>query len=101
MNRSSQIEASIASCVRAIAGLSAQVALLEKTGQALVDCFARGGKVMTAGNGGSAAEALHLAEELIGRFKADRPALPALALAADLTRSSGGRWRGWVGPGMC
>jgi phosphoheptose isomerase len=85
MNRSSQIEASIASCVRAIAGLSAQVALLEKTGQALVDCFARGGKVMTAGNGGSAAEALHLAEELIGRFKADRPALPALALAADPT----------------
>jgi phosphoheptose isomerase len=85
MNRSSQIEASIASCGRAIAGLHAQAALVEKTGQALLDCFTRGGKVMTAGNGGSAAEALHLAEELIGRFKADRPALPALALVADST----------------
>lgn len=85
MNRSAQIEASISSCGRAIAGLGAQIALLEKTGQVLLDCFARGGKVMTAGNGGSAAEALHLAEELIGRFKADRPALPALALVADPT----------------
>lgn len=85
MSRSAQIEASIKSCGRAIAGLCTQVALLEKTGQALMDCFSRGGKVMTAGNGGSAAEALHLAEELIGRFKADRPALPALALVADPT----------------
>ena len=85
MSRSSQITSSIESCCQAIAGLRAHTALLEKTGQALVDCFARGNKVMTAGNGGSAAEALHLAEELIGRFKADRPALPALSLAADPT----------------
>ena len=43
----------------------------------------RGGKVLTAGNGGSAAEAQHLAAELVGRFKRERAALPALSLTAD------------------
>ncbi len=47
-------------------------------------CFTKGGKVLVCGNGGSAAEAQHLAAELVGRFKlAGRPALPALALSAD------------------
>ncbi|MBK8904993.1 MAG: glycosyltransferase [Anaerolineaceae bacterium] len=47
-------------------------------------CFASGGKVLVCGNGGSAAEAQHLAAELVGRFKlANRPGLPALALTAD------------------
>lgn len=43
----------------------------------------RGGKVLTAGNGGSAAEAQHLAGELVGRYLRDRRALPAVALTAD------------------
>ena len=48
------------------------------------DCFARGGKVLICGNGGSAADAQHWAAELVGRFKiSDRPGLPALALTAD------------------
>jgi phosphoheptose isomerase len=52
--------------------------------QAIGTCFARGGKVLVCGNGGSAAEAQHLAGELVGRFKeANRPALPALALTVD------------------
>jgi len=38
-----------------------------------------------AGNGGSAAEAMHMAEELVGRFRSDRAPLPAVALAADGT----------------
>jgi D-inositol-3-phosphate glycosyltransferase len=50
----------------------------------LADCFAAGGKVLICGNGGSAAEAQHLAGELVGRFRATwRPALPAIALTAD------------------
>lgn len=50
----------------------------------LGDCFAHRGKVLICGNGGSAAEAQHLAAELVGRFKApQRPGLPALALTAD------------------
>ncbi len=43
------------------------------------------GKVLTAGNGGSAAEAMHLAEELSGRYCKDRRALPGLSLASDGT----------------
>ncbi len=56
---------------------------------ALVDalraCLASGGTVFTCGNGGSAAEALHLSEELIGRYKAERPPLRAICLSADPT----------------
>lgn len=43
----------------------------------------RGGKVLVVGNGGSAAEAQHLAGELVGRFQKDRSALPAVALTTD------------------
>ena len=52
-------------------------------GQALIDCFRAGGKVLLAGNGGSAADAQHIAAEFVSRLKFDRPALPAIALTAD------------------
>ena len=42
-----------------------------------------GGTVFTFGNGGSAADAQHIAAELVGRFKAARPGLPAVALVTD------------------
>lgn len=52
--------------------------------QRLGRCFAEGGKVLICGNGGSAAEAQHLAAELVGRFQTrDREGLPAIALTAD------------------
>jgi len=44
-----------------------------------------GGTVLTCGNGGSAAEALHLAEELLGRYRADRAPYPAVCMNADPT----------------
>lgn len=44
-----------------------------------------GHKLLTAGNGGSAADALHLAQELVGRFDKKRASLPAIALCADPT----------------
>jgi D-sedoheptulose 7-phosphate isomerase len=50
---------------------------------ALIACIARGGKILAFGNGGSATQASHLVEELIGRFKDTRRALPALSLVAD------------------
>jgi D-inositol-3-phosphate glycosyltransferase len=54
--------------------------------QAIGECFSSGGKVLVCGNGGSAAEAQHLAAEFLGRFRRpDRPALPAIALCADST----------------
>lgn len=45
----------------------------------------RGGMLATAGNGGSAAEALHLAEELVGRYRSNRPPRGAISLVADST----------------
>ena len=45
------------------------------------DAFCRGNKVIIFGNGGSMCDAMHFAEELTGRFRKDRPALPAIALS--------------------
>ena len=59
------------------------MAAMEHAGQALVRAARRGNRVLLAGNGGSAADAQHLAAEFVGRFKADRPGLPAMSLAAD------------------
>lgn len=49
-------------------------------GALLADTYRNGGKAMAAGNGGSMADALHFAEELTGRFRAERRPLPAMAL---------------------
>lgn len=68
--------------VEALAGMAGKI---ERFGAALVRVIERKGKILAAGNGGSAAEAMHLAEELVGRFRADRIPLPAVALVADGT----------------
>ena len=49
----------------------------------LVDSFDQGNKVLLFGNGGSAADAQHIAAEFVGRFAFNRPALPALALSVN------------------
>lgn len=54
---------------------------LERLGQAMLKCWEGRGKVLIAGNGGSAADALHFAEELTVRYKKNRRALAAVALA--------------------
>lgn len=46
-------------------------------------CLARGGKILFCGNGGSAADAQHIAAEFVNRFMLDRPPLPAIALTTD------------------
>ncbi len=53
---------------------------IEKAAQIIIDCYRNEGKVLFCGNGGSAADAQHLAAELSGRFYYDRPALEAEAL---------------------
>src|SRR5690348_1751419 len=52
-------------------------------GQVMRDCIAAGHKVLLCGNGGSAADAQHIAAELVGRFVVERRALPAIALTTD------------------
>jgi len=54
-----------------------------KASEILVSALRQGNKVLLFGNGGSAADAQHIAAELVGRFAFDRPALPALALSVN------------------
>ena len=49
----------------------------------LVETFSHGGKLLVMGNGGSAADAQHFVAEVVGRFKMERKALPAVALSTD------------------
>lgn len=48
-----------------------------------IDAFRHGNKLLLAGNGGSAADAQHIAAEIVSRFDFDRPGLPAIALTTD------------------
>jgi len=57
--------------------------VLDQVGDRLIAAFADGGRLYTFGNGGSAADAQHLAAELIGRYRRDRRPLPAVALTVD------------------
>ena len=52
-------------------------------GHLLIDRYQGGNKLLIAGNGGSAADAQHIAAEFVSRFNFDRPGLPALALTTD------------------
>ena len=61
----------------------ANAGLLVTTGRRMAGCLRAGGKILTFGNGGSAADAQHLAGELVGRFLRDRAALSAIALTTD------------------
>jgi D-sedoheptulose 7-phosphate isomerase len=54
---------------------------IEQAGQCLADCFRQQGHVYSCGNGGSMCDAMHFAEELAGRFRQDRAALGAMAMA--------------------
>ncbi len=73
----------IAEHQRVVEAAVGQIGLLERIAERLIACFDAGGRVYFLGNGGSAADAQHIAAELVGRFKKDRKALPAIALTTD------------------
>lgn len=56
---------------------------MESVALACIQCLQEGGKILLAGNGGSAADAQHIAGEFVSRFAFDRPGLPAIALTTD------------------
>ena len=58
---------------------------VESAGRAIVAALLAGNKLLTCGNGGSAADSLHLSEDLVGRYSVERRALPAVCLNADPT----------------
>ena len=83
---SDEVRSAIAESISVKQGLMEDEAALElivRTAQACVEAFRRGNKLMLAGNGGSAADAQHIATEFVSRFSFDRPGLPAVALTTD------------------
>lgn len=69
--------------VTAMAGDETLHSVIEAAAAECVTCLKAGGRILLAGNGGSAADAQHIAGELVSRFAFDRPGLPALALTTD------------------
>lgn len=61
----------------------ALLAAARKTADVIIAALKGGHKVLIAGNGGSAADAQHIAAEIVGRYKQDRPAYAAIALTTD------------------
>ena len=83
MDRTAMIGARIAAHLDTLTRIGQDDALKAVIGRAvdeITDCFRKGGRVYFCGNGGSAADAQHLAAEFSGRFYFDRPVLPADAL---------------------
>ncbi len=67
-------------CIEQLVALESTI---QSLGEMLVSCLKRGGKILLCGNGGSAADAQHIAAELVGRFAHARRGLPAIALTTD------------------
>ena len=57
--------------------------LIEKAAKSIISALEKGGKLIVFGNGGSAADSQHMAAELVGRFKKERKAIPAIALTTN------------------
>jgi D-sedoheptulose 7-phosphate isomerase len=57
--------------------------VVAEVAEALIKCLVEGHKLLVCGNGGSAADAQHFAAEMLNRFEAERPGLPAIALTTD------------------
>ncbi|HKJ09324.1 MAG TPA: phosphoheptose isomerase [Gammaproteobacteria bacterium] len=63
--------------------LASAAPAVARAAETITRALLNGGKVLTCGNGGSAADAQHFASELLNRFEMERPGLPALALSTD------------------
>lgn len=79
------LRAQLARSIEAVSALPGKMNSILAAADLMVTTLRAGGKVLTAGNGGSAAEAMHMAEELSGRYKHNRRSLPGLALVSDGT----------------
>ena len=77
------MEAGFDAHTRVVEAARSRIGVLEQIAERIIAGFKGGGRVYIFGNGGSAADAQHIAAELIGRFKHDRRPLPAVALTTD------------------
>ncbi|MDP7028952.1 MAG: SIS domain-containing protein [Phycisphaerales bacterium] len=85
MEHTQMIEARLQGSTRAVQSLQQHSDVVAAMLDLMIDRLQAGGTIWTAGNGGSAAQALHLSEELVGRYRADRRPLASAMLAADPT----------------
>lgn len=79
-----QIKANFAEAVQVLQNFSANennIRLVDEAATLMANAIAAGGKIISCGNGGSMCDAMHFAEELSGRFRNDRRALPAVAIS--------------------
>ena len=83
INDKSWISQCIADSHAAIDSLAAQLDKVAEAVDLVVGTFERGCKFLTCGNGGSAAEAMHMSEEAVGRFRDNRISLPAVSLPSS------------------
>ena len=74
------LSAALEAHLEAARGLEAMFADIEQAASMIADAFASGNKLLLCGNGGSAADAQHIAAEFVGRFLLERRAVPAIAL---------------------
>ena len=79
----SEIENIIKESAETIQNLKNNSSEIQKTIDSIVHCLNSGKKIILFGNGGSAADAQHIAAEFLGRFKQERKSLPALSLTTD------------------
>ncbi|WP_432799672.1 D-sedoheptulose-7-phosphate isomerase [Poriferisphaera sp. WC338] len=77
------IAASITDSASLISQLHSLIPDIKAVCDTIVSALQNGNKILTAGHGGSAAEALHMSEEFVGRFMHDRQTLPAICLVSD------------------
>jgi len=73
----------LAALIESLPALEQQIPHVETWGRHLAGVLTRGGRLLAAGNGGSAAEAQHLTSELVGRYRDERRPFSALALHAE------------------
>jgi D-sedoheptulose 7-phosphate isomerase len=81
--RQERIRSEIAAVARNFERLLDRTEAIDAAAARMIEALRSGGKIMFCGNGGSAADAQHLAAELMGRYLKDRKPLPALALTVD------------------
>ena len=69
--------------IKAVSSLHSLTDAVATSAQICIDCLKNGGKILIFGNGGSAADAQHIAAEIVGRYKTDRKGMFAIALTTD------------------
>lgn len=82
-NYKKTIEAQLKDSAKVLQAVAKLSPVIDAAAKDLLRCYRNGGKILTFGNGGSSCDAQNFADELTGRYRRNRPALPAIALTAN------------------